>query len=303
MNFTYENDLLFGKPEKIYKAYKRLKDEYSQLSLKNNPIKHSYTLCRNADFVVRSVNVMSAQTENGVLAKVISIDDDSNITHEDLIYTTNDMRIYKYTDLGITPLRCALIASVACDFNYPIDNMTVVGFIGNGNINITTAKVLNMLFGICKFVIRGSKNAKDKNLIHFINALGAGCEINVDYSEDYRQINECDIVISCTSSCDKENLISHDVLWKPSLFIAQDSGYIFDESFRNETICYSDMEEQIEEHYHDEFPFDTKLHELKTMKEDYSNYPKSVYLYGLALADAIVFEETVYAEEKTKFKE
>ena len=293
MKFTYENELLFKNPEKIHKAYQRLKKEYPKINLSSNPIKHSYTLHRNADCIVRSINVMSAKTDKGVLAKVISIDDEAKIAHEDLIYTTNDMKIYKHSDLGLTPLRCALMAALACDMNYQINSQTVVGFIGNGNINITTAKILNMLFGVCRFEIRGSNKAKDKNSAHFIRALSIDSTIRIDYSDNYSFINECDIVISCTSSVDKENLISRNELNKPKLFIAQDSGYIFDESFRNETFCYSDLKEQIEEHYLEEFPFDTKTYKMETMKEDYSNYPKSIYLYGLALADAIIYEEVI----------
>lgn len=295
MKFTYEEGFLFKDESKLFNAYKRLKSEYPKINIENNPIKHSYVLNRNADCVVRSTNVMSAQTDKGVFTKVISIDDEKRITKESIVYTRNDMNVTVRTALNITPLRCAMMACLTCDLNYQINSETVIGFIGNGNINITTAKLLNILFGVRRFEIRGSSRDKSKNLGHFLKALGSDCEVMVDYTNDYEFLNQCDIVISCTSSCDKKDLISHDVLWKPNLFIAQDSGYIFDESFRNDTHCYTDLKEQIMCHYRDEFPYDESIHEMESIKEDYSNYPKSIYLYGIALADAIIYEE-IYEE-------
>lgn len=276
---------------KLTKAYKRLKNEYPKINIENNPIKHSYVLNRNADCVIRSTNVMSAQTDKGVLTKVISIDDEKRITKESIVYTRNDMNVTISNVLNITPLRCAMMACLACDLNYQMNSETVVGFIGNGNINMATSYMLNALFGVKTFKIRGSNNHKDKNLNKFRNLLGMSCDVKVDYSDDYKIINQCDIVISCTSSCDKKDLISHDTLWKPNLFIAQDSGYIFDESFRNETHCYTDLKEQIMCHYKDEFPYDESIHAMESIIENYSKYPKSIYLYGIALADAIVYEE------------
>lgn len=284
-------------------VYDRLKREYLAIVNGNgmracNPPKVSFSMA-SADGVVTAItNSMSAQTENGVFTKVISIDDISGKTNENIIYTDNDLNIYEFNNIGLTTLRCALMACLAVDLNMTITEKTKVGFIGNGKINRKTCEALRRLFGVNKFVIRGSAKDRAKHQLYF-EAFG---DVEVDYTESLQILNSCDVVICCTNAYKREDLIPRKKLNKPKLFISQDSGYVLDESFRHKTKCYSDYPEQLSAHYQEEFPYDRKTYKLRGEPPTFNQLrldrkpsikAKSIYLYGLAIADAIVFEETI----------
>lgn len=289
-------------PNALRKAYGRLKDLYvdknfmrnKEFRMKCNPPKQAFEIAGTKDCVLKSTNVMCASLPSGNITKVISIDDVTGITNETVIYTDRYMRTTVRENIGLTPIRCGIMAALAADLNYRITKLTRVGFIGNGNINQKTMEVLNILFGIENCVIRGSKRNRSKNIEEFENILHGRGVIIVDDTDDCSLLNECDIVFCCTSSYKRKDMITSDMLKNPTVIVAQDSGYILDESFRKGIYraSYTDHEEQLHAHYKNEFPYDRKSKYFLTMYEDSkSTRKRAVYLYGVAIADLIVFEE------------
>lgn len=291
-------------PDSLKRAYGRLKELYvdtdkkfmrnSKFRMKHNPIKQAFDLAGTKDCILRSTNVMCASLPSGNITKVISIDDVAGLTKETVVYTDKYINTTVRENIGLTTLRCGIMAALAADLNHQMDRMTRVGFIGNGNINQKTMEVLNLLFGIESCVIRGSKKDRSKNIEKFEDILHGRGTIVVDDTDDCRWLNACDIVFCCTSSYKKEDMISAIQLSNPHVIIAQDSGYVLDESFRywSERISYTDHEEQLHAHYRNEFPYDLRKRFFLTMHDDsHSSCRKAVYLYGVAIADLIVFEE------------
>lgn len=300
-------------PVPLKKAYDRLKEIYVDTDKKymqcdkfrenNNPVKQVFDLAPTPDWecVLRSTNVMCASLPGRNITKTISIDDVTGISKETIVYTDQYLHTVIRENIGLTPLRCAIMAVLAADLNYKINKLTKVGFIGNGNINQKTMEVLNLMFGIESCVIRGSDKDRSKNKNKFIEILGGKGTVTVDYSNDCRLLNECEIVFCCTNSFKKRDMISANILNKPNVIVAQDSGYLLDESFRKTLwrISYTDHPEQLFNHYRSEFPYDKKTRWISIMHENSrSQCKKAIYLYGVAIADLIVFEE-FFLEDKS----
>lgn len=292
--------------EPLQRAFERLSEIYVDVDktfmrnrkfrMKHNPIKQAFDLAPtpDADCVLRSTNIMCASLPGRNIAKIISINDFTGSANETVIYTDQRLHTTICENIGLTALRCGIMATLAANLNYQLNRMTKVGFIGNGRINQKTMEVLNILFGIEQCVIRGSKENRSKNIEKFEDILHGRGTIVVDDTEDCRWLNECEIVFCCTSSYRQEDMISADMLSKPAVIVTQDSGYILDESFRKGfgRISYTDHAEQLNAHYRSEFPYDKKKRWFGTMYDDsQSTCKKAVYLYGVAIADLIVFEE------------
>ena len=276
----------------IENTYNRLKKEFIKIMqnkktrLENNPRKQSFYRNVENGVVTSFTNVMFAKTDNGVISKTISLDDlDKTKDSEEIIYTNNNGNIYKSSNCGLTILRCALMACLSIDLCIGFENVKTVGFIGNGKINLKTCEILSFLFGINNFIIRGRKCDISKNLGLF-KRFG-----NVYIDDNYKKLNSCDVVICCTNSIDKNDVIENDVLKDVPLVISQDGGYIFGETFRKKRINYTDHIEQLNCHYLEEFPYDLKKHKLKMIVKEKRKRKKAVWLYGIALADAIIYEE------------
>lgn len=269
--------------EKLKEAYKLIEDPETRLKV--NPIKcvlnHDYV-----DGVVTcATNIMYANVDKRFLLKTICSDDVEGKRSECIMYRTPN-RTKLLMDENITPIRCGLMAALACEKFYDMSSSPRVGFIGTGEINLQTCRTLKKLFGIDDIVIWGTRNhAKFREI----------CK-NVVVDWYFEHLNECDIIITCTTAYSSYDQIGFNELSKPKLFISQDGGYLLGESFRRYTTCYSDHEEQIMKHYEDEFPHDEERVPMPTMSEPSRAYPISVYLYGTALADLIVTEEWINAE-------
>lgn len=281
-------------------AYRRLKELFTVpgkfkdkgYRLEMNPIKQSFDCTGDLKGnMERYTNVMYARTENGIFTKVIAIDDRIGFrdVKEEIVYVDNNLNVTCVENLFLTTVRCGMMAALAIDFNQFGKPDTKVGFIGNGKINQQTAMILSAQFGIHEFVIRGRFGYRSRNKEVF-EKYG---NVQVDESDDLSILNTCDVIVSCTNSNSKSNLVSNADLSEPRLFITQDCGYLLDESFRDEAgmSCFTDHPEQLYEHYREEFPFDDALRYFELMRETNDDGRKSVYLYGIAIADAIVFEE------------
>lgn len=195
--------------------------------------------------------------------------------------------IDEHHDDNFTPIRCGLMTCIAIEeackmLKLPSKNLSV-GFIGNGNINQHNARAIQLIFGLKRCVIHGSANNRGKNKDKFHKA---------EIDHNYELLNECDVIVSCTSGCDGKDMISIEKLSKPKIFIALDGGYTLDESFRRECDCFSDYVEQQEKYYEEEFAFDRKKYKLKQLCRDTVLEKTSVcvYLFGIGFADAVIAE-------------
>ena len=232
---------------------------------------------------------MEGTTLNGLkVKKHIIVDDEESKTYEDVfLYDAIGKMIDEHHDDNFTPIRCGLMTCIAIEeacklLKLPCKNLSV-GFIGNGNINQHNAKTIQSIFGLGRCVIHGSANNRGKNKDKFPKAeIDHNCEL----------LNECDVIISCTSGCDGKDMIDIKQLTKPRIFIALDGGYTLDESFRRECDCFSDYIDQQEEYYEEEFPFDENKYKLKQLCRD-TVLGKSricVQLFGIGFADAVIAE-------------
>lgn len=237
-----------------------------------------------------TVTHMKGETVDQTFAhKVISIDDDVSMTKETFEVRSNDNRWFAFEDCGLTRYRCAEMTSLAIKLVYP-NKLKRVGFIGNGPTNLLNCIAIKRDFGVNSIVLRGSPRNYAKNVGDFMTVCK---EVSVDTSEDMRLLNECDIVVVCTSSCTKDAVISHGDLKGPRLILTLDSGFYIGESFRTHRTSFSDFPEQIMAHYADEFPFDEEVHQFEYMRKLEDGEEAVVYLYGVSIADAVAAERLV----------
>lgn len=230
------------------------------------------------------VNTMSAHTldHQEEVCKRILIDDETGKVEEDVVYKNEDAP-YHLIDVGITPVRCGLMTCLAIDLLAERPPRRV-GYIGNGRINLENCKAIKELFGEHTAVIRGSRKDRYKNRCLFEQVCSDVC---VDDTESLALLDSCDVVVVCTTSNSREDMIENDLLRHVPLVITLDSGYLLGESFRKERILYTDHKEQLEQHYEDEFPYDESQHPHENMIEDHRGCKKLVSLFGIALADLV----------------
>lgn len=243
---------------------------------------------------VETDTVMWGTTMSGAMAvKNIYVNDETAVTMEDIaLYNKDKQLLAHYKDEGITPFRCGIMTCVAIRemMKMVTDvNFAKIGFIGNGRTNQANCKAIKAVFGMNQCIIRGSARNRGKNA----EAFKGICEdVVVDDTDDLRYLNECDIVVVCTSAYTKEEQISTKDLSKPRLIIALDSGYLLDESFRRECESFTDHVRQLEAHYKEEFAFDNgnyKLHPM-SVERPLQTERAVVYMYGIGLADAVITE-------------
>lgn len=275
-------------------AYEELKKQYHYVLMKSDkqkymPIKEVLATEKVNGVATITDTHMEGTTLNGLkVKKHIIVDDEESKTHEDVfLYDAIGKLIDEHHNDNFTPFRCGLMTCIAIEeacklLKLPCEKLSV-GFIGNGNINQHNAKTVQSIFGLGRCVIHGSANNRGKNKDKFPKAeIDHNCEL----------LNECDVIISCTSGCDGKDMIDIKQLTKPRIFIALDGGYTLDESFRRECDCFSDYIDQQEEYYEEEFPFDENKYKLKQLCRD-TVLGKSricVQLFGIGFADAVIAE-------------
>lgn len=275
-------------------AYEELKKQYHYVLMKSDkqkymPIKEVFVIGKINGVATITGTHMEGTTLNGLkVKKHIIVDDEESKTHEDVfLYDAIGKLIDEHHNDNFTPFRCGLMTCIAIEeacklLKLPCEKLSV-GFIGNGNINQHNAKTIQSIFGLGRCVIHGSANNRGKNKDKFPKAeIDHNCEL----------LNECDVIISCTSGCDGKDMIDIKQLTKPRIFIALDGGYTLDESFRRECDCFSDYIDQQEEYYEEEFPFDENKYKLKQLCRD-TVLGKSricVQLFGIGFADAVIAE-------------
>lgn len=258
--------------------------------LEYNPIKQHFTLRRNDtsdQFISTYANIMSAKLLCGTIGvKSIFVNEPRGLLNASLTLTFPSGRQTTVDASEITLLRCGLMAALAAEKFVKVNRNTKVGFIGNGKINQKTAQVFQELFGIEDICIRGSKQNRSKNY-HRFKAMGFD-QIEIDHWDSPELTRTCDIVISCTNTLSSADVISYKDLEGPSLFIAQDGGYIFGPSFREYTQSFTDHPEQLCPAWSDEFPYDEDKIPLYCLANRSRPGPISIYLYGIAFADVFV---------------
>lgn len=235
---------------------------------------------------IKTLTTMSATTINGTaVTKRIYIDDSKGTLQE-----TVNVNGHSFKDSALTRYRCAMMTAMAVDQLYDFEPLyPKVGFIGTGRTNLANCIALKNRFGVDNIVVRGSPRNFAKNVGDFMTVCDS---VAVDTSDDFRLLNSCDIVIVCTSAYNRDECICEELLKDVKLIIALDCGYYLDESFRNNRPSYCDWPEQLSVHYKAEFPFDSTEHVLLPMYSKNDMHRKVVvYLYGVAIADAVAGEE------------
>ena len=121
--------------------------------------------------------------------------------------------------------------------------------------------------------------------------------LSVDFEEGagyLPALASCDVIISATSALTEGQTLQARQLDRVPLVIAQDMGYMFGPSFRKERISFADYPAQLHHAFKTEFPYDNPLdlsgfHSLTHPR--YAGERCAVYLYGVAMADAVVARE------------
>lgn len=257
--------------------------------------KHVKCLERVNGVTTKTRTVMTGSTKQGTYAvKKITIDDAIGKTEEIVTAVHQNGGRYEFRQSNLTGYRCAEMTVLAIEMLY--HRPTRVGFIGTGKTNLLNCIAIKKHFDVDQIVIRGSKKNFSKNVGDFMTVCS---DVAVDASEEMYMLNTCDVVVTCTNSCDKANLISTKQLYFPSLIVALDSGYILDESFRYERESYSDWPEQLEAHFKDEFVFDKNETSFQQMRYLDTEVTSAVaYLYGVGIADAVAAERLIGALER-----
>lgn len=288
-------------------AFRELNRQYRTLMAKQSSI-DNYIPIKDVK-VIKTANgvptitktLMRGTTLTGyAVEKAIKIDDELGETSElEILYDTNGNLVDTHDNDGFTALRCGTMVCVALDEGCHMLGMKArnlkIGFIGNGKINIEVAKVINSVFGISFCVVHGSLKNRGKNQKKFPCAY-VDCDCSL--------LNECDVIVSCTSGCDGRDMISTKMLPNPKLFIALDTGYLLDESFRKECDSYTDYVEQLDIYYKDEFIFDKDRVPLKQLCRDkeMSKDRLCIYLFGTGFADAVI-AESMYKQRMKRCRE
>ena len=282
------------------KAYKKLKEDYIKITESIDTLNH-YSPVKKVR-VLDSIHGVPAITltkmhgeavDGYYVDKTIIVNDEKCSTDDDVVLKDHNNHVAEdFHNVGLTRLRCGLMTSVAieeCMNLLGIKKIKRVGFIGNGKTNIQNTDCIHDIFKVNTFFIRGSKRNRSKNLEEFKKITG---DASVDDTDDYRLLNECDVIVSCTSTCDPKDQISVKELNKPRIFIALDTGYLLDESFRKECEAYSDDITQLNAYYHEEFIFDKDKVKLKQLMKDKTVNKERicVYMFGISFADAEVAE-------------
>lgn len=287
-------------------AYDRLKHDYelATLSVKSlnhySPIKKVRVLDSIHGIPAVTLTKMHGLSLDGfTVDKTIYVNDENCSTDDDIILRDKKHHVAEhFHNVGVTRLRCGLMTCVALEEAQKllgIQQLNRVGFIGNGRTNIQNAECIHDLFGVKEFVIRGSARDRAKNLDEYRKITD---RVLVDDTENCSLLNDCDAIVSCTSTCDPKDQLSTDILSRPPIMIALDTGYLLDESFRRECEVFSDDVPQLNAYYGEEFIFDKNRYELKQLMHDKSIEKKRicVYMFGISFADAEV-AEMVYRHE------
>lgn len=278
----------------IGQAFQILKREYRLALPEHNPPKQSITMREDEHGVCAYTNFMGARLSTGEVAvKAICVDEDENLTRSRTIVFDQTGAIIRNIDsVFLTNLRCGMMAALAAEkFFGEISPDTVVGLIGTGPMNVITAHVFRRLFGVTDFVVKGSPRNPAKNIELFpLDTRPVVSATGLD------ELKLCDVVISATSVPDTSESLAYDQLPQPALYIAQDGGWMLGESFRRELPGFSDNPAQLVSHARDEFPEYPKhkwaIEHFEDLRSDrfMSGRVRQavVYLYGIALADAVV---------------
>jgi len=288
------------------KAYDKLKHDYELATQTAETLNHFSPIkkVRVLDSIhgtpaITLTKMHGLSIDGFTVDKTIYVNDETCSTDDDIVLKDQKKHVAEhFHNVGLTRLRCGLMTCVALEESMKllkIANIKRVGFIGNGRTNLQNADCIHDLFGVSDFVIRGSAKDRAKNYNEYAKITD---HVIVDDTEDLRLLNQCDAIISCTSTCDPKDQISAHILNHPAIIIALDTGYLFDESFRETCEAFSDDVPQLNAYYHEEFIFDKKRYTLKQLMKD-KKIEKNricVYMFGISFADAEV-AEMVYKHE------
>jgi hypothetical protein len=279
-----------------------LRREYLAQQPGDNPVKSSITLERTpSGEPLRFVNFMAARLSNGVFGqKTVIVDETAGVMRGDItLYDARGNLLSRAPADFITRLRCGYMTAMAIDlfFEGRRDRHRLkIGFIGAGRINQTIRLVLRDEWGCGDFKVVGSPRAPRRH-----EADWAAHSDTVDRVED---LDDRDVIVSCTNIFDPAERVSLDRLSRngagPRLYIAHDTGWLLDESFRASSDAFADNPAQLDHARASEFFWDKTPprfvpgdwlggSEFRGAHRSYDGtFPAVAYLYGIALADLVV---------------
>lgn len=292
------NDLAIDNQLLSQTVFHNLKQEYYAgfsdpvIRIKNHPSKICFPLQTTEDGAfLRQVGVMMGRLSiaNVCGSKTLYLNEMTGELQSTTVMYGPEGQRWQIDSAHLTRVRSGFMAALAASRFMAMTPQTRVGFIGNGLLNLATARIFNDLFGVSQFVIRGSVRCRGRNWQEFAKITD---HILVDAGDKPDYLRDCDVVISCTNESFRDGLTEYEEVQGPKLFIAQDSGFQLGPSFRRETDCWSDHPEQLRDHWQYEFPWDEAPPKMiKCLAESHPwdrKKPQSIYLYGIALADLVI---------------
>jgi len=275
-----------------FEVLRSLKEEYPLIAKhpERHPPKNHYTMQTDGIADIAFVNAMSAQLSDMTVSnKLIYVNDRTGKMVSSVAYCLPDGDILHLDGEALTAYRCGAMAALAMNL-WGVNGAVRVGLIGYGRINQATLHVLKARGLVSSLVISGSAGRPRK----YDNPYPS---LSVDFEEGagyLPALASCDVIISATSALTEGQTLQARQLDRVPLVIAQDMGYMFGPSFRKERISFADYPAQLHHAFKTEFPYDNPLdlsgfHSLTHPR--YAGERCAVYLYGVAMADAVVARE------------
>lgn len=235
-------------------------------------------------------NCLVCQLSSGYIAnKLIYLNERTKkVISNTFILDPFNERMYTLNSEVLTWARCGLMTALALEKCFYVVPDTI-GFIGAGRISYYTGYILRELFGVKTFVYKTRDFSSESSKRFKSDLEGVGAKVIQDTSDDFGLVRACDALVTATNSVARESVLEYDQISGPQVFISHDSGYILGESVRQYTYRYSDHPAQLKKNFDVEFPFDSGPCKFESLcRIDKAKLPISIYLYGIAIADAVI---------------
>lgn len=236
-------------------------------------------------------NALYARLSDGSFgSKTIYVNEETGVTSGWCMAASKDGVVKASIESSwVTQIRCGLMAALCLNYRFGGEAISPrIAIVGKG-------KIASGVFSVIKNLGRITVVRKNGTAQHYNKFTGHWEEVILD------KLVKFDVVISCTSEYEKENVIAADKFPDAKLFIAFDSGYYLGPEFRTAENIWScaDHPKQLTAHFHSEFPWDFRAISFSCLDTlAYRKPEKAVaYLYGLAMSDVYC---TLHNEELRK---
>lgn len=282
----------------IMRSYRRMRYEYDRMTEASCPPKVCVDLSKDEGPAWRTYgNAMSASLTTGHWGgKFIRVDEETGeMQSRTVVFDKNGSLAANVDSEWLTRWRCAMMAALALEkfFGDQACHKTV-GLIGTGKINEVTFKVLQEVLRVDpeSVLIKGSPRNPLKNSKNF-----SGAHIVLDTKDMFW----VDAVIECVTITENKEVLEVANFERdgetPSLFVAQDSGWLYGSSFRD-IAGFTDHVGQIaKSDMAYEWPWDHKrpaiIGDMRSPHFSINTFNRAcVYLTGIAISDVVIALET-----------